>query len=340
MREGVIIINSKMEVVLCNDAAARLGKTSNGTPTQANGASRALRLTDLIRDPIVSNAFQLAFDTGNSVDATLELASREVHIYQIDVAPIEQHLAVGVFFDITELERLERVRREFFANLSHEVRTPLTTILACAETLLGGAMENREDSARFVEKLHKHALRMDHLISGFSDLSAIESGSVRLNLQPVRLDDAVMQAISFVETRIASSDIKFAVSVPHEMIVRADAVRLGQILTNLLENAVKFNKAEGGVTVTACDKDNSAVIQITDTGIGIAALDLPRIFERLYRGDKSRSQKIEGAGLGLAIVKHLVQAHGGEVKVTSEVGRGSTFTFTLPLSQPPDPKEK
>jgi two-component system, OmpR family, phosphate regulon sensor histidine kinase PhoR len=331
MREGIIILNSNMEVVLFNRAAARIGEVPFGNTPPANQASLGLRLTDIIRDPAVNKAFQCALDTGIPVDATLEQASREVRMYQVNVTPIERDLVVGVFYDITEREHLERVRREFFANLSHEVRTPLTAILACAETLLDGAMNRPDDRLRFFEKLHRQAIRLNDLISGITDLSAIESGNVQLALQPVRLHDAVRDAISFVEARATSPNIMFTASVPTEIVVQADKVRLGQILDNLLDNAVKFNKAGGGVSITATKKEGNAVIEIADTGIGIATSDLARVFERLYRSDKSRSQKIEGSGLGLAIVKHLVQAHGSEIKVTSEVGKGSLFTFSLPL---------
>jgi two-component system phosphate regulon sensor histidine kinase PhoR len=237
-----------------------------------------------------------------------------------------------VFFDITQLERLERVRREFFANLSHELRTPLTAMLACSETLMAGAIDDAGNRTRFVDTLHKHALRMTELISDISDLSAIESGQIELSLKPLELRRVVADVVALIEARQSGTEITFSISIPDSVLVQADRTRLEQILYNLIDNAVKFNRPGGSVTVSAEERDGRVAINVVDTGTGIAASDLPRVFERLYRGDKSRSRKTEGTGLGLAIVKHLVQAHGGELSVASELGRGSRFTFTLAIA--------
>jgi two-component system phosphate regulon sensor histidine kinase PhoR len=260
------------------------------------------------------------------------MTDREQRSFHLDVAPLGDDLAVGVFFDITQLEALERVRREFFANLSHELRTPLTAILAYAETLLDGAMDDPENRAKFLEKIYKHAARMNELISDISDLSAIESGQIRLALGPVPLRGVVADTFALAEARHKELDVSFVVSLPDGVAVQADRARLEQILYNLIDNAVKFNRPGGSVTVTAEQTDGQVAIHVEDTGQGIADADLPRVFERLYRADKSRSRRVEGTGLGLAIVKHLVQAHGGEVQATSELGRGSRFTFTLPAA--------
>jgi len=173
---------------------------------------------------------------------------------------------------------------------------------------------------------------MNELISDISDLSAIESGQIELALKPVNLRRAVADVVMLLESRRADTKVSITASVPTHLRVQADRTRLEQILYNLVDNAVKFNRPEGSVHITAEEIDGRAVISVQDTGVGISALDLPRIFERLYRGDKSRSRKTEGSGLGLAIVKHLVQAHGGEVSVSSELGRGSRFTFTAPVA--------
>ena len=363
MREGVVVVNSDTRIVLYNDAAAAIfklpaseaGTTSSAartlaepgnrdpvTPTRSEsfpGSYRLLpskmgqhRLVDATRDPAINGAFRRALEEEASVEVRVEMADFEGRSFQLNVAPLGLRMAVGVFFDITQLERLERVRREFFANLSHELRTPLTAILAYSETLLGGAMDDRENNTRFVEKLHKHAARMSELISDISDLSAIESGQVKLSPGPVRLRSIVSEVIALLEARRIGCNVSFTVSIPDHLFVQADRTRLEQILYNLVDNGVKFNKPGGSVTVTAEPLNAAVVIHIEDTGSGIAAPDLPRVFERLYRADKSRSQSTEGTGLGLAIVKHLVHAHGGEVSATSELGRGSRFTFTLPAA--------
>jgi two-component system phosphate regulon sensor histidine kinase PhoR len=346
MREGVVIVNSDMRIVVYNGAAARvvrlpesLGMAGVGFKIDEQARNKdsgsslpSYRLAEATRNPAVNEAFRRALSERAPVEARVEMADRTAHSYQLNVAPLGSDLVVGVFFDITQLERLERVRREFFANLSHELRTPLTAILAYSETLLAGAIDDRENNARFIERLHKHAAHMSELISDISDLSAIESGSVKLSLGPVRLNKLVSEVIALTESRRQEPEVSFSVSVPENLSVQADRTRLEQILYNLIDNAVKFNRSGGSVTIRAEQNGAKVAIHVEDTGAGIAARDLPRIFERLYRTDKSRSRKVEGTGLGLAIVKHLVQAHGGEVSAASEMGRGSRFTFTLPLA--------
>jgi two-component system, OmpR family, phosphate regulon sensor histidine kinase PhoR len=360
MREGVLIVNSDMTIVLFNDAARRVlklpsprkeGEGENGRDATPNNVSSAFplsdsallppspsphRLVDATRDPVINSAFRRALTERATVEARVDTADYGGRSFQLNVAPLARNLAVGVFFDITQLERLERVRREFFANLSHELRTPLTAILAYAETLLDGAIDDRENNMRFIEKLHKHASRMSEMISDISDLSAIESGKVRLALAPVRLRTVVAEVFNLTEARQGKTQVTFSCSIPEDLFALADRARLEQILYNLIDNALKFNRSNGSVAVRAERQQNCVVVHVEDTGIGIAAADLPRVFERLYRADKSRSRKTEGAGLGLAIVKHLAQAHGGEVSASSEIGRGSRFSFTLPLAAAQD----
>jgi two-component system phosphate regulon sensor histidine kinase PhoR len=336
MQEGVIIVDSQSTVVLYNDAATRIVKLppSNGLQPTAK------RLIEATRDPAINNAFRQALADRAAVESRVEMAEFEARSFQLNVAPLGKQLAVGVFFDISQLEKLERVRREFFANLSHELRTPLTAILAYAETLLDGGMSDMENNTRFVEKLYKHAARMRNLISDIADLSAIESGKVKLSVAPVRLRRIVFDCIALTEARHKENNNSFVVLVPDSLLVQADRTRLEQILFNLIDNAVKFNLPGGTVTVSAEENGERVSVSVEDTGIGITETDVARVFERLYRADKSRSRKVEGTGLGLAIVKHLVQAHGGEVSAMSELGRGSRFTFTLPKAtiQPAEPE--
>ena len=363
MREAVVIADSQMRVALYNDAAAAmfklptkgagqprtettvnfgkaLGENESTNPGQhpiinssegLNEGTRAHRLTDVTRDPAINRAFRSVLEDKIPVELRVEMADRDHRSFQLNVASLGD-LAVGVFFDITQLEKLERVRREFFANLSHELRTPLTAMLACSETLMSGAKDDPDSRTRFVATLHKHATRMCALISDISDLSAIESGQIKLTLERLRLRRVVADVLALAKSQRPDADISFTNKIPDSLVVEADRIRLEQILHNTIDNAVKFNRPGGSVCVSAEEKDGRVAVSIEDTGTGIAAVDLPRVFERLYRGDKSRSRKTEGAGLGLAIVKHLVHAHGGELTVASELGQGSRFTFTLPMA--------
>jgi len=366
MREGVVIVNSQFGIALYNEAAARIFKlreTDIAKPATLRGqgssqpaargeahelqehvtiqsqsvngdshnSTRKYRLTDATRDPAINSAFRRALEEKIPIELRVDMADREHRSFQLNVAPLGGDLAVGVFFDITQLERLERVRREFFANLSHELRTPLTAILAYSETLLTGAMDDPEHNTRFLDTLYKHATRMNELISDISDLSAIESGQIELALKPVNLRRAVADVVMLLESRRADTKVSITASVPTHLRVQADRTRLEQILYNLVDNAVKFNRPEGSVHITAEEIDGRAVISVQDTGVGISALDLPRIFERLYRGDKSRSRKTEGSGLGLAIVKRVVDRHGARIALDSgSSGTGLRVAVQLP----------
>ncbi len=362
MREGVLIVNRQMDILLYNNAATQIVRLPvrlpAGVPSERNDQDTSgdnllpiayhlqtpplKRLIEVTRNPAIHEAFRQALEAHAQTEMRVEMADLEPRSFQLYVAPLGKKLAVGVFFDISQLEKLERIRREFFANLSHELRTPLTAILAYAETLLDGAIHDAENNIRFIEKLYKHSARMRDLISDIADLSAIESGKVKLSLAAVKLKPILGDVIALTESRRKEMKINFTLQVPDTLLVQADRTRLEQILFNLIDNAVKFNLPHGSVTVTAEEAGDRVTVHIEDSGIGIMEADLQRVFERLYRADKSRSRKIEGTGLGLAIVKHLVQAHGGEVAVESNLGRGSRFSFSLPkaVQQIETPVEK
>jgi len=340
MQEAVLIVDSQMRLALYNEAAARIFKLAAGDAGKSNATktSRAYRLTDATRDPAVNRAFARVLEDRAADVIQVEMADREHRAFQLNIAPLGPELAVGVFFDTTQLEKLERIRREFFANLSHELRTPLAAMLASSETLLAGAMDEPESRKRFIDSLHKNAVRMTSLISDITDLSAIESGQVELKLCAVDLRRVVEDVFHLLDSRKVTAGISFHSAIPAGLIVRADQTRLEQILYNLIDNAVKFNRPGGSVSVSAETADGRVAIVVEDTGAGISPAELPRVFERLYRGDKSRSRKTEGSGLGLAIVKHLAHAHGGEISVESEMGTGSRFVFSLPAVNDEDLK--
>ena len=260
---------------------------------------------------------------------------RDNRVYDLRVAPLsfaekkEQKLAIGIFYDITRLERLEKVRQEFLSNVSHELRTPLTSILAFVETLEDGALEDKENSIRFLGVIRRNAERMHHLIDDILELSSIEAGKVTVRPSLLKLAPLVEEVWSSLNDKASKRDISFTNEVPADSRVNADPSRLEQILINLLGNAVKFNREGGSVSVSYAKTDGFHQIRIADTGEGIAPEHLPRIFERFYRTDTARSRELGGTGLGLAIVKHLARLHHGEVRVESAIGHGSTFTVEL-----------
>lgn len=241
--------------------------------------------------------------------------------------------AILVFHDLTRLRQLEAVRQEFVANVSHELRTPLSLIKSAAETLLDGGKDDAAALTRFLQIIDKHANRLTLLIDDLLMLSTLDSGNMRLNLQPVSLRSAVQEVTDDLKMKASSRGVELANAVTAGIIAQADPDRLRQVISNLLDNAIKYGRVEGHAVVSTRLLESRRVeISIRDDGPGIPAEACARIFERFYRGDKARSREQGGTGLGLAIVKHVVQAHGGEVRVESELGKGAAFIFTLPTA--------
>ncbi|HEX3282852.1 MAG TPA: ATP-binding protein [Pyrinomonadaceae bacterium] len=339
MREGLLVVDQEMRVVASNPAAHRLFNL-------ANGQLNSQRLTQLTRNPAMYSAFLDALQGKERSGVKVETHGPERLIFDLHVVPLNgsngkqanrlgssdlaaPQGALGVFIDVTRIERLERVRQEFLSNISHELRTPLTSILAFVETLETSALEDQESAKRFLAIIRKNAARMNTLISDIIELSAIESGNVKLRTEQVALAPLVTEVISSLAAQAEPSPVSVISEVPTDTVVFADARRLEQMLTNLIDNAIKFNR-EGGTVTVKFERGIRDQIMIVDTGEGIPAQYLDRLFERFYRVDRARSREVGGTGLGLAIVKHLARAHGGEVSVTSEVGKGSTFTIELP----------
>ncbi len=241
--------------------------------------------------------------------------------------------ALLVLHDITRLRALEQLRRDFVANVSHELHTPLASIKAFAETLLAGALEDPDHRREFVEAIEKDADRMTSLVEDLLHLAFIESGRQGLRLEPVSLADLARDETArlkpLAEKKKIKLDCQWDPAIP---LVRADKNQIRQVVTNFLDNAIKFNKEGGRVGISADVKDGFVALSIEDTGIGIPSEDLARIFERFYRVDKARSRELGGTGLGLAIVKHIAESHGGSVSVESVEGKGSVFRLTLPIN--------
>jgi len=239
--------------------------------------------------------------------------------------------AILVFHDLTRLRQLEGVRQEFVANVSHELRTPLSLIKSASETLLDGAKDDPAAMARFLHIIDKHANRLALLIDDLLLLSTLDSGGLRLNRQPLPVRSTVQDAIDDLQGRAHAREVTLKNLVPGALVAFADNDRMRQVISNLVDNAIKYGRAGGTTTVEGCElPDGRIELAVIDDGPGIPKEAQERIFERFYRVDKARSREQGGTGLGLAIVKHVVQAHGGEVRLESEPGAGARFIIDLP----------
>ncbi len=325
--EGLIIIDRNQHLLLINDAAQKLLGLQH---------KDFKRLPDISRDPPIIEAFLSVLTKGEPSSARLEIAAGiNKRILRLQTSPLrfsDENIegVVGAFIDITQIERLEGIRQAFLANVSHELRTPLTSITAYTETLLDGGIEDQQNNLRFLKTIHRNAERMRNLVNDISELSLIETGTVRLSFERLSLHAVVAEVFNGLAPRSQQYQVLLRNEVLESCAVTADRRRLEQILINLVDNAIKFNQPNGEVVVSATVGTAFVEIHVRDTGVGIPPDHLPRVFERLYRVDKARSRELGGTGLGLAIVKHLTRAHGGDAEVLSTVGQGCEFIIKLP----------
>jgi len=326
MLEGLLLLDRNRRIYLAN----RAFKNLFGIKSELRGKTvvEALRVTEL------AELVERVEGDGQVFDYELKLPDLSERWLQVNAAAIsnsagEREGTILVFHDLTRLKQLERTREEFVANVSHELRTPLSLIKGYVETLLDGARGNPEVTARFLKIIERNTHRLDLLIQDLLTISALESGRVKLNLQPVALRPLVEKIFNDLKPPADSKKMALINQFP-ELTVTADASRLEQVFANLVDNAIKYGRAQGCVIIGGKKRDDGKIEIFTkDDGPGIPPESLDRIFERFYRVDKARSREQGGTGLGLSIVKHIVQAHGGEVWVKSEPGKGATFFFTL-----------
>jgi len=233
--------------------------------------------------------------------------------------------------DLTELRRLEMIRQDFISNISHELRTPIASVKALAETLNEGAVEDPSVAKDFLSRINAEADKLAQMVQELGELSRIESGEAPLQIRSINIAEAIGHAVDRLRAQADRAELKLDIDSPPTLPeVLADEARVEQVLVNLIHNAIKFTPSGGRISISAKAKDNDIMVSVADTGIGIPPDDLPRIFERFYKADKSRTGG--GTGLGLAIAKHIVEAHDGRIWAESVEGKGSNFNFTLPLT--------
>jgi two-component system phosphate regulon sensor histidine kinase PhoR len=272
------------------------------------------------------------------VEAEIVTGTLRQHFFAATVAAVragETSGAVVVLHDITELRKLERVRRDFVANVSHEFRTPLTAIQGFAETLLAGAMNDPQNRERFLEIIVEHSRRLARLTEDLLMLSKMDADRLELEIRRVSVAQLIESCMETSRHRAAEKEIEISVKPFNGLPdVAGDRRRLAEVLQNLLDNATQYTLSRGRIVVSAEVRGTEVVFTVADTGIGIPTADQPRIFERFYRVDAARSREAGGTGLGLSIAKHIVEVHGGRIWVESEVGRGSRFHFSVPIYGP------
>ncbi|OGN99489.1 MAG: hypothetical protein A2Y89_04370 [Chloroflexi bacterium RBG_13_51_18] len=325
MADGVIMTDAEGNVVLANQSAGKIFGFK-----EENVVNKPI--IEVVRDHEVDEILKKCLKTGAEQTTQFESGIARRYLRAIAVPVNKEKRSNGALLlvqDLTELRNLQTMRRDLVGNISHELRTPIAGIKAMTETLQDGAINDKEAARDFLARIAGEVDRLSQIVAELTQLSRIETGQAELKMEPVNLnaliDEVLAEMSPLAERQRVNLSKELSPSLP---LVQADKDRIRQTIINLAHNAIKFNKPAGQVTVATNYDDKSVTVSVADTGIGISKEDLPHVFERFFKVDKARSGG--GSGLGLAIAKHTVQSHGGEIRVQSEEGKGSTFSFSLP----------
>jgi two-component system phosphate regulon sensor histidine kinase PhoR len=328
MLEGVAVVNASERLLFANRGFAEILELD--VPPQSGRA-----LVEVVRQTELIEAVRRVLGGAPRVEAEIITGTLRQHFFAATVAAVragDTSGAVIVLHDITDLRKLERVRRDFIANVSHEFKTPLTAIQGFAETLLAGAVDDPQNRGRFLGIILEHSRRLARLTDDLLKLSKMDADRLELEIRRLSVSQLIESCLETAQHRAAEKDIRISVNVAeHLPEIAGDRRQLAEVLQNLLDNATQYTLPGGQIMVSAETSDAEVVFTVSDTGIGIPQADQPRIFERFYRVGAARSREVGGTGLGLAIAKHLVEVHGGRIWVESEVGQGSQFHFSVPL---------
>lgn len=327
MVEGVAVVSGAERLVFANPAFA--GILGIDVPPRSGSA-----LVEIVRQSELIEAVREVLHGEPRVEAEVVTGTLRQHFFAATVASVSEGKTSGaiiVLHDITDLRKLERVRRDFVANVSHEFKTPLTAIQGFAETLLAGALDDAQNRVRFLEIIVEHSRRLARLTDDLLKLSSMDADRLELEISDTSVTQFVATCLETAQRRAGEKKLELIVQVPEDLpAIAADRRRLAEVLQNLLDNAIQYTLPGGQITLTAAYQTREVIFTVSDTGIGIPKADQPRIFERFYRVDAARSREVGGTGLGLAIAKHLVEVHGGRLWVDSEIGQGSQFHFSVP----------
>ena len=327
MADGVIMTDVNGSIVLANQAAGKLfGFREDDAITRP--------VIEVVHDHEVEEILKLCLKTGKEQTTQFESGAARRFLRAIAISINNQGRPDGALIllqDLTELRNLQTMRRELVGNISHELRTPIAGIKAMAETLQDGAIDDRKAAGDFLTRIVGEADRLTQMVAELTQLSRIETGQVELKMEPVNINLLAEEVMAQMNPLAERHQVTLFQELSNDLpLIQVDKDRIRQTIINLVHNAVKFNKPGGKVKISTGHDANSIIVSVSDNGIGIPREDLPHVFERFYKADKARTGG--GSGLGLAIARHTVQAHGGDIRVQSEEGKGSTFSFNLPLS--------
>ncbi len=328
MVDGVAVINAEERILFSNHALSQiLGADAAGVNQPLAALTHHADLLSVVRKVLAER---------ETVQSEVVMGTVRPRSFVLTAAPVRADNTTGavlVLHDISELRRLERVRRDFVANVSHEFKTPLTAIQGFAETLLAGALDDPQNRRRFLEIIAEHARRLARVTDDLLKLSQIEADRMELEFRPVQISELIAGCVETSLFRARQKQLSIVVECPADLPrVQGDRNRLAEVLQNLLDNAVQYTPPNGRVTIRARAADREVIVTVADTGIGVPQADHERIFERFYRLDAARSREAGGTGLGLSIAKHIVESHSGRIWVESTVGQGSEFHFSVPTA--------
>ena len=337
MQNGIIAVDGNLKVILVTPIAKKLlGIIGNPEGRLVSEASKDVRLDDVFNEAMRQGG---VYTNEVAARTAVGRGHRPLRLYVSPMRNDGQVVgALAMVEDITEIRRLEQVRTDFAANVSHELKTPLTSIRGFVETLENGAIDNPEMAHKFLRIIMLETERLTRLINDILSISKLESGNDEVSIERLRLDKMAYDVADMLSIHAGEKEVTINCHLNKEPVnIMGNSDRVEQMLINLIENAIKYNKPGGSVTVQVFSNGVEANVAISDTGIGIAEENLPRLFERFYRVDKGRSRQMGGTGLGLAIVKHIVRSMNGEIEVHSKLGEGTEFLITLPLAPKGDP---
>ena len=326
MADGVIVTDKEGNISLANHAAEKLF----GFRAEAIISKTVIEVT---HDHEIDNLAKRCLARGEQLNSQIELTSAGKYLRVIAI-PITGKILSGCLLllqDLTEMRNLQTMRQELVGNISHDLRTPLAGIKVMVETLRDGAIDDKNAAINFLTRIEDEVDRLTQMVSELTELSRIEAGSTKLKKEPVNLNELVNEAIIQLNPLATKQNVTLNAMLSGNLpAAKIDRDRISQTITNLIHNAIKFNRTGGSVTITTSSDDKVITVKVIDTGIGIPKTNLSHVFERFYKADKSRTNS--GSGLGLAIAKHTIEAHGGTIWAQSEEGNGSTFSFTIPLN--------